>query len=176
MKDIELRLISELLKNSRRSDRELSKVLNVSQPTVSRTLAKLKKEGFIRRYTILPDFAKLGYELLAITFVKLKFAYLEEERTNIRKAVEDAVEQSKFGIVMLERGIGLNSDACIISIYRDYSEYAEHKEVIKRFPFTDMTKTETFLIDLKDSVRYRPLSFDIIAMQLIERKKRANLT
>jgi DNA-binding Lrp family transcriptional regulator len=43
MKDVELRLISELLKNSRRSDRELAKVLHVSQPTVGR--AKLRELG-----------------------------------------------------------------------------------------------------------------------------------
>jgi DNA-binding Lrp family transcriptional regulator len=36
MKDIELKLISELMLDSRRSDRELAKVLGVSQPTVSR--------------------------------------------------------------------------------------------------------------------------------------------
>jgi DNA-binding Lrp family transcriptional regulator len=173
LKDVELRLISELLKNSRRSDRELAKVLDVSQPTVSRTLAKLKKEGFIRSYTIIPDLAKLGYQLLAITFVKLKFSYVEKDRKNVRKAVKDAIEQSKFGIVMLERGIGLDADACIISIYKDYSEYAQHKEVIRAFPFIDMTKTETFLINLNDSVRYRPLSFDIIAKQLIERRNPA---
>lgn len=44
MKDVELKLISELLKNSRRSDRELAKTLGVSQPTVSRTLKRLEKE------------------------------------------------------------------------------------------------------------------------------------
>ena len=92
MKDVELKLLSELLRNSRRSDRELAKVLGVSQPTVSRIIAKLKKEGFIRNYTIIPDFAKLGYGLLAITFVKLKSAYSNEETEKIRKAVKNAVE------------------------------------------------------------------------------------
>jgi DNA-binding Lrp family transcriptional regulator len=68
MKDVELRLISELLRNSRRSHRELSTAVGVSQPTVSRVLRNLEKGGFIRNYTILPDFGKLGYSLLAITF------------------------------------------------------------------------------------------------------------
>jgi hypothetical protein len=40
LKDTELRLISELLKNSRRSDRELSRALGISQPTVSRMSAR----------------------------------------------------------------------------------------------------------------------------------------
>ena len=43
MKDFELKLISELMKNSRRSDRELAKILQVSQPTVTRVRTKLEK-------------------------------------------------------------------------------------------------------------------------------------
>jgi len=36
-KDIEMRLLSELMKNSHRSDRELARTLKTSQPTVTRT-------------------------------------------------------------------------------------------------------------------------------------------
>jgi len=176
LKDVQLRLISELLKNSRRSDRELAKTIGVSQPTVSRTLAKLEKEGFIRNYTIIPDFGKLGYSILAITFVKLKESYSAEETEKIRKAVKDRVEQSQFGIVMLERGIGLGYDACIISIYRNYSEYALHKDVIRAFPFIDASKTENFIINLEDDVRYHPLNFDTVAKQLVTREKSKSKT
>jgi DNA-binding Lrp family transcriptional regulator len=49
MKDIERRLISELMKNSRRSDRELAKALGTSQPTITR--GKLEREGIIKEYT-----------------------------------------------------------------------------------------------------------------------------
>ncbi len=68
MKDLEIRLISELMKNSRRSDRQIAKELGVSQPTVSRTIARLEKEGVLREYTAIPDFRRLGYNLVAITF------------------------------------------------------------------------------------------------------------
>lgn len=172
LKDIELRLMSELLRNSFRSDRELAKAIGVSQPTVTRARAKLQKEGYIREYTILPDFGKLGYSLLAITLVKLKQSYPKEETEKIRKAVKDSVERSQFGIVMLERGIGLGYDACIVSIYKDFSDYSRHQDAIRAFPFTDMSKTGTFLINLEDTVRYRPLSFQAIAKQLATPEKR----
>ena len=42
LKDVELRLISELIKDSRRSDRELAKAIGVSQPTVSRVRVRLE--------------------------------------------------------------------------------------------------------------------------------------
>ena len=72
MKDIERRLLSELMKNCRRSDRELAKVLGVSQPTVTRAIHRLQEEGYIKEYTVIPDFSKLGYELMGFTFVKMK--------------------------------------------------------------------------------------------------------
>jgi len=166
LKDVQLKLIAELLRNSRRSDRELAKAIGVSQPTVSRTLAKLEKAGFIRSHTIIPDFSKIGFNLLGITFVKLKSTYPAEEIEKIRKAVKERVEQSKFNIVMLERGIGLGFDACIISIYKDYSEYSQHQDAIRTFPFIDISKIESFIINLKDSVRYHPLNFETVARHL----------
>jgi DNA-binding Lrp family transcriptional regulator len=79
VKDVELRLVSELMKNSRRSDRELAKTIGVSQPTVSRAVKRLEKEGYIQEYTIIPNFVKLGYRILALTFVKLKQPLDEQE-------------------------------------------------------------------------------------------------
>jgi DNA-binding Lrp family transcriptional regulator len=69
IKVLKLRLIVELMKNSRRSDRELAKAIGCSQPTVSRLIKKLEKEGIVREYTIIPDFRKLGYEIMGITSI-----------------------------------------------------------------------------------------------------------
>ena len=72
MKDTELKLVSELMKNSRRSDRELARLIGVSQPTVSRMIKNLEKEGIIQEYTMIPDMIKLGIEIVAITRVALE--------------------------------------------------------------------------------------------------------
>ena len=66
-----VKLLFEMLKNSRRSDRELAKVLGVSQPTVTRTRQRLEKE-YIRSYTLFPLFDKIGYGIIAFTFFKSK--------------------------------------------------------------------------------------------------------
>ena len=77
-KDLPQKLLGELLKNSKQSDRELAKTLNVSQPTISRARHKLEKSGMIKDYTIVPDFKKMGFGLLVITLPKfvLKFFHL----------------------------------------------------------------------------------------------------
>jgi DNA-binding Lrp family transcriptional regulator len=50
---LDLKLIAELMKNSKQSDRELAKKLGVSQPTVTRTRTRLEKEGYIKEYTLI---------------------------------------------------------------------------------------------------------------------------
>ena len=52
MKDTELKVVVELMKNSRRSDRELARAIGMSQPTVTRTRTGLEKRGIIKEYTM----------------------------------------------------------------------------------------------------------------------------
>lgn len=166
MKDVELKLVSELMRNSRRSERELARSIGVSQLTVNRLLTKLEKEEVIKEYTIIPDFSKIGYHLLALTFVKLKNTLTPEETANAKEIVEKKIVQSPFGIVMLERGLGLGYDGVIISFYEDYATYADHKNTLKQFPYLKFFDIETFLISLDDEIRYRPLSLTHLADQL----------
>ena len=67
------------MRNSRRSDRDIAKAIGVSQPTVNRIIKKLEKEGYIEEYTMTLNFHKLGYEILALTFVKLRAGLTPEE-------------------------------------------------------------------------------------------------
>ncbi|MEM2394284.1 MAG: Lrp/AsnC family transcriptional regulator [Candidatus Bathyarchaeia archaeon] len=64
------KLIFELMKDSKRSDRELAKVLGVSQPTITRMRKTLEEQEYIRGYTIIPSLEKLGFEIAALSFVK----------------------------------------------------------------------------------------------------------
>jgi len=66
-----MELLRELLKNSKRSDRDLARILGLSQPTVTRTRRKLERTGYVLEYTVIPDFTKLGYEIMAFTFMNV---------------------------------------------------------------------------------------------------------
>jgi len=77
--ELKKRLLAELLKNSRRSDRELARALGSSQPTITRTRQKIEREGLIRSYTIIPDWRKLGFEIMAFTFTKMRPEIRSEE-------------------------------------------------------------------------------------------------
>jgi len=172
MKDVELRLIAELMKNSRRSDRELAKAVGISQPTVSRTLKKLEKEGYIREYTIIPNFSKLGFTILAITFVKLESALDPQQIDKARKIAKESLEPGPFEIVMLERGIGLGFEGVVISYHEDYSTYTKFLQWLRQFDFLKVDRIQSFLVNLNDEIRYRPWTYTAIANYVSHMKQK----
>lgn len=162
MKKVELKLISELMKNSRQSDRNLARTIGVSQPTVTRIRNKLEKEGYIREYTMIPDFSKLGYKIMAITFA-LSRSLEKEEAERAGKTLADSVKDKQFEFIMLERGDGLGFDGVIISLHEDYASYLKVSEWLRQFDFLEVKRINSFLINLEDNVRYRPLTFSTLA-------------
>ena len=71
LKELDYKILYALMKNAKKSDREIAKALGISQPTVSRRRAFLEKE-VIEGYTVIPKWEKLGYKIFAMTFVKIK--------------------------------------------------------------------------------------------------------
>ncbi len=116
-------MLGELLKNSRRSDRQLAKALNVSQPTITRNRHKLEREGIIQAYTIIPDFKKVGFEILALTFVKMRPEILTPEI--MEKARRYAAEQHNG--IFASTGEGLGVTGVMISFHESYTDY--HKQL-----------------------------------------------
>ncbi len=175
MKEAELKLVTELMKNSRRSDRQLAKVIGVSQPTVSRMIKRLEKEGIIKEYTMIPDFTKLAYELMALTFISIKPTLGREEADKGRAMAQQQVKESPGNIIMLERGIGLGHTGVIISFHKDYSDYTQFIHSFKQASTTQAyvgENVESFLIDLKDKIRYRPLTLSVLAGSISRMKEK----
>jgi DNA-binding Lrp family transcriptional regulator len=123
VRDIELKLISELMKNSRGSDRELVKTIRVSQPTVTRIGSKLEKEGHILEYIMMSDFVKPGYHLFALTFVSMKQSLSPEDAEKARALALEGAKNVLANIVVIEKGMGLGHTAVIGSFHKDYASY-----------------------------------------------------
>ena len=173
MKKVEWKLISELMKNSRRSDRELAHAIGVSQPTVGRTVKRLEKEGYIKEYTILPDFHKLGYKIAAFTFVRLKKGLSREEIVEARKIAKERLEEKSLEIVMVEKGIGLGYDGVFVSLHEDYTSYLKFKNEVSQDTHLEAYNVESFLISLgEEETHFRPLTFSALAKHLVALKER----
>jgi len=169
VKETKLRLLSELLKNSKASDRELGVKLGVSQPTVSRIRAKFEKDGFIKEYTFVPDFRKLGFEIMALTLVKLKKELTMEQVRAIWKFADEYEKTNPFAYVMAADGTGLGYDRVVISLHRDYSDFVRFVRATREVPFAELGAFDSFLVSLS-SKHYRPFTFSVLADYLLTLK------
>jgi len=158
LKSLDYKLLSELIRNSRRSDRELAKVLHVSQPTVTRRRALLEKE-LIDGYTAIPRWEKLGYELFAITFVKIKAVIASKEKYSEtrKKGLEWVTKQPCIIMSGACRGMGV--DSFMISIHKSYKDYDDflrnHRLELGEFA----EDVQSILVNLGGKEILKPLSF-----------------
>jgi len=141
-KKLPQQLLRELLKNSKRSDRDLAKTLKVSQPTITRARHRLEKNGMIEDYTVIPNFRKMGFEILALTFVKMRSDVLIGETKEKTKKYA-----AKFpNVIFASSGKGLGMTGVIISFHRNYTEY--HKQLnMLRIDLKEITEDiQTFMV------------------------------
>ena len=169
VREIELKVLSELMKNSRVSDRELAKRLGVSQPTVSRIRNKFEKEGYIKEYTYIPDFVKLGYNLMALTFIKRSEG--SQEVNSLFKEADKHAAKTGFDTVMAVSGMGCGYDAVVFSFHENYSAFLDRLREIKQFPSIDVEHVESFIVDLTDRRLYRELTFSTLADHMLMLRK-----
>ena len=149
-------LLLELLKDSKRSDRELAKVIDVSQPTVTRLRSRLVKEGMIREFTVIPDFVKMGYEIMAISCVKKRKAVTELEQ----KAVD---WMNKYpNIIFAARAEGMGKDGVMISLHKSYTDFSNFVAEQLRHWGDEVEDYDTVLVSLKGII-VKPLSLKYLA-------------
>lgn len=153
------KLIRELLRDSRRSDRELARAIGASQPTVTRNRKLLA--NYIRSYTIVPEFEKVGYEILAITFAKAK----TYERGKVDQKLNVATKwvMNHPNVFFASDGEGLGKDAVIVSVHKNYSKYADFMRDYT-VTFADfITDVQSFVISLKTGIVMKPFDIKYIA-------------
>ncbi|MGB9714664.1 MAG: AsnC family transcriptional regulator [Candidatus Bathyarchaeales archaeon] len=154
-----LALLKELLRNSKRSDRELAKAIGLSQPTVTR----LRKQvgNYVKNYTVVPKFNKIGYEILAITFMKAT----TYEKKKCEERISHAREwlRKKPNVVFASDGEGLGKDAVAISLHKDYSKYTSFiRELI--FEFSGFVcDVQSFIVSLQTEIVLKPFNLTYLA-------------
>ncbi len=157
MKEFYVRLLFEMMTNSRRSDRELAKILRVSQPTVTRARNHLETAGLIQEYTMVPDFARIGFELVAFTFFKMRKNITGEDYENIKKRTRNFLDGHP-NIILALRGEGMGVDGIIVSLHTDFAEFTEFMRELKIYA-ADAEVIGNFLSSLEEPNPYRHLTF-----------------
>jgi len=146
----------ELLKDSKRSDRQIAETLGVSQPTITRIRKRLVEEGIIREFTIIPDLVKMGYEIMAISCVKLKEAVTELTEETVKWMM------SFPNIIFAANAEGMGKNGVIISLHKNYTEYSKFvREQVMHWG-KDIKDYDSVLICLKGVIA-KPLSLRYLA-------------
>jgi len=149
------RLLFELVKNSKRSDRDLAKILDISQPTVTRLRKTLEKEA-IDQYTVIPDLSYLGFDMVAFTFARSK------------ELVHPLWEEGKKwaapqpNVVFVSTGQGIDADALMVSVHKDYADFAKFYQLFRRDWSKQLQDFKIFLISIKGSVIIKHFSFNYL--------------
>jgi len=153
-------LLQELIKNSKRSDRDLAKSLSVSQPTLTRMRKRLEKGGYILDYTAIPNMTKLGFEIVAFTFLNID--RYDAETGNLNVAVGERAHKwvsHNSKIVFGAGGEGLEGKNCMmISIHRDFTDYSDFISDFRAQWAANIKSIDTFLVSLKGKMP-KPFSF-----------------
>lgn len=162
LKSIDYRILRELIRNSRRSDRELAKILGISQPTVSRRRTILEKT-LIDGYTAIPKWEKLGYEILAMTFVKIKaeIASKEKYETTRKKGSQWLMDQPNIIMAGACRGIGV--DSFMISLHKSYSDYDDFMRHYRLELGDFINDVQSVLVNLAGKELLKPLNLKYLA-------------
>ena len=141
----ELKVLMELVRGARRSDREIAKAVGVSQPTVTRTRAKLEKEGWVKEYAVIPDLKKLGYELLVFTFMSFT-----EDRPELFEKARQWIKKQPC-VIFANNGEGFGSNSVMISLHRNYASYSRLLTRLRRDWQPNLAGKQSFVISLDRS-------------------------
>ena len=152
-RELPQQLLRELLKNSKRSDQDLAKVLKVSQPTITRTRHKLEKNRMVEDYTIIPNFRKMGFEILVFTFVKMRSeGLIGEAKERIKRYAAEFPNA-----IFASSGQGLGMTGVIISFHRSYTEYHRQLNKLKVDLKEIVVDVESFVVAIGEG-EYKRLS------------------
>jgi len=141
-KDLSKKLIIELLRNSKASDRTLAKKLGVSQPTITRARRDMEREKLIKSYTIIPDWRKLGFEIFTFTFVKMDPKVMSDELVGKVKDYAAKFPNSFFAAT----GEGLGMTGVIVSLHKDYRDYSRKLALFRQDWGQYMSDIQSFVM------------------------------
>jgi len=150
-----VKLLFELIKNSKRSDRDIAKALAISQPTVTRLRRALEKEA-IQQYTVIPNLSYLGFDLVAFTFSRSKEL--------VHPLWEEGKKWSKEhpNLVFVTTGQGIDADALMVSVHKDYADFVKFYHIFRRDWGKYLEDFKIFLISISGSVIMKRFTFNYL--------------
>jgi DNA-binding Lrp family transcriptional regulator len=141
--DIDKRLLKEMLKDSKRSYRELAKAIKVSTATVINHVQRLESAGVILDYTVRLGHERLGYELTVITEITVSKGKLLEVQRQI----------AHLPYVCGVYDITGQTDSMVIAKFRSRADLSEFTKALLSMEYVERTNTHVVLNTVKEDFR-----------------------
>ncbi len=160
-----MQLLQELVKNSKRSDRDLAKIIGVSQPTLTRMRRRLERDSYILDYTAIPNMTKLGFEIVAFTFFNVD--RFDPKTGDLDRAIGEHAHKwvgQNSKVIFAAGGEGLHGKNCMmVSVHRDFTEYTDFVSDLRSHWGHKVKEMESFLVSLKAKM---PKPFSLRNMEI----------
>jgi len=150
-----VKLLFELVKNSKRSDRDLAKILDISQPTVTRLRKELEKEA-IQQYTVIPNLSYMEFDIVAFMFFRSK------ELVHPLWDKGDEWAKGQPNVVFVSTGQGMDSDAIMVSVHRNYADFVRFYHIFRRDWGKYLEDFKIFLMSISGSVVMKRFTFNYL--------------
>ncbi|MBS3748671.1 MAG: Lrp/AsnC family transcriptional regulator [Candidatus Thermoplasmatota archaeon] len=126
--DKDRKILNELTKNSRKSTKQIAENIHIPRVTVHDRIQKMVKNGIIKKFTILPNYEKLGLMTTVYVFVasnpyesKISISEIAQKIKSFPGVYEVHIISGEYDILLKIRGksfddVGKNTIAKIRQI------------------------------------------------------------
>ncbi len=143
--EIDRKLLRELLKDPKRSHRELARAIGVSAATVINHVQRLESAGVIKDYSARLDHERLGYELTVVTEIVVSKG----------KLLETDEEIAKIPNVCAVYDITGQTDAMVVAKFKSRNKLSDFTKALLAMPYVERTNTHVVLTTVKEDFRLK---------------------
>ena len=145
---MDLKILSELQEDARKSLREIAEKLGVTEATIYNRINKMKKMGIIEKFIPVINYSKLGFDLIAVIGITAKGG----------KVIEVEKLLAELPNVTAVYDVTGEFDVIAVSKFRDRDSLNEFVKDIGKLEFVEKTYTmlvlnvvkETHMIDIEN--------------------------
>lgn len=137
---LDKKILDLLLDDSRLSYRKIAGKLRVSTATIMNRINNLNKQGIIKKYCILMDYDKLGYDIEVIIELRISKGKLFEVEQRIATHPNVTAVYDITG----------DFDAVVIARFESRKEMDDFLKKIQKYDFVERTFTKFVLHTLKE--------------------------
>jgi DNA-binding Lrp family transcriptional regulator len=159
--NVSVKILQQLFKNSKKSDRELAKVIGISQATFTRRRKQLERK-IIQEYTITPNLWELGFEILAFTFVRSKSPKSKEEWEELIQKGRQSMAKYP-NVIFSSKGEGLGMGTVVMSVHESYTSYSAFLSQVRQEWANIIIDMQSFIVSLKGEYMGKTFSFKYLA-------------